>query len=430
MHQEFQEHFNNHIAQKSESIPAAPVLPEQKKDLQSEKRFVRPFDARFGAPDFISHPMLKENSELRLVQEKEEAKKNIEKILFSGNLEEIIRFLQEEKNEDDVFLLEIERVKKEYASELSSATFLNEKDWKILTALEIFDKGTFEHSVRTYLIAKEKLETRLTDLGHEIEAEGVILKQFYVACLFHDIGKLSIPKFILNSVIHDNVWTHLFMELPHEQQDEILTDNFLPVPDEYRNDHEKLHAFFEENEFRAVSAVPIGEAYTKPEEVAIMKERNIDVTLSLTKIMEPHEKNSKYILKKIGYGLEAILAGSHHSYNANDDSYEMPISISALQLGVQSAIMHFADLEDALSSDRSYGEKKPFMRKINIMLKHANEGNLPMKQVAASWINDDLKEISREDLLAASEYLKSVNNFLAEHIEKKEALYSNEILQN
>lgn len=91
--------------------------------------------------------------------------------------------------------------------------FLEEKDWESAVALELFHSETFAHSVRTYCIAKEKVEKRLSRdivLKDIFAREGVSLEQFYRTCLFHDIGKTAIPQEIIqNTVSKDEAITIL-----------------------------------------------------------------------------------------------------------------------------------------------------------------------------------------------------------------------------
>lgn len=426
MPQGFHEHFHNHIAPLTENVQDVPFLAEQKTETSTKKSATRPFDAQHSAIEFAALPLMKENDKLRIAKEKEAEKRALKQLFQSGNLENIENFLLDEETKHEAMQKEIQRVQNEYAAELSPATFLIDKDWKILTALELFDKGTFEHSLRTYIIAKEILETRITKLAKEIEQEGVILKQFYLACLFHDLGKLTIPKFIINSVVSDEVWTYLFMELPPEQQDEILIGYSLPFPDAYRSDHEKLHDFFNQHDFRAVTVVPANKAFNKQEELEIFAKRGIDSNLPLMKIIEPHEKESKNILKKLGYGLEALLAGHHHNYNpSKNQDIEDPTSTSALQVMVEitSDIIHTIDVYDALISHRAYSAKFSPLQILSSIIHHVEIGRIKNKWVAASIINDNLKKNDSPDFSQEAQELQLIEKFLKENLRDDEVSF-------
>lgn len=399
--------------------------------------FQTPFHAKHEAMPFAQNVTMLENLELhkkaKELENKEREKVQLEEFLQSGKTEEIVDFLLEDGFRfKKVFCEEIERVKSENPK-LSTENFLSEKDWKILTALEIFDKGTFEHSVRTCLIAKEtfETETRLPELGKEIEREGIILKQFYIACLFHDLGKFKIPKFILNSQTSDEVWTSLFMEmlaeLPLEKQDDILIEHKLPIPDKDRGDHSKVHAFFEQRGFRAVTVVPINKAFSTQQQLAALHERKFDENLPLIKIMEPHEKDSKQMLKKLGYGLEAILAGNHHGHDRNEEEQDIedPISTAAMQVIIELAsdIIHTFDVYDALINGRSYLKKQSHLHTLASIVHHTQDGKIKTKWVVASLLNDDLKQIKKEDFSQNSEELEIVKNFIEQNLRNNEISY-------
>jgi hypothetical protein len=429
MLQGFHEHCHNHIAPQTENIDDVPVLPEQKTEDLPKAHTPIPFDAQRGALEFAAHPLMKENNKLRIEREQKEEARALKKLFQSGNLENIENFLLDEKIEHKTMQKELQRVKSENLAELSSATFLIDKDWRILTALELFDKGTFKHSVRTYTIAREILENGPKKLKKEIEQEGVLLNQFYIACLFHDLGKFAIPKFILNSVVTDEVWTSIFMdELSTDEQDEIFLNRkpILYVPDEIRKDHTMLHKYFKEHDFRAVSYVPVCKAFSKPEQLETFKERGMDSNLPLMEIVKPHEKYSKMMLKKLGYGLEAILAGHHHNHDSTDEQeLENPASISALQVFVELSAdaIHTIDVLEAFSGGRTYISESSWTDKYHAVVHLAEIGKIKNKWVAASIINYRLKNSQEEQTSNETSELAEIKKFLAENLPEEEFSY-------
>jgi response regulator RpfG family c-di-GMP phosphodiesterase len=113
--------------------------------------------------------------------------------------------------------------------ELFSDTFeLTENDLEILMVMYRFNKGTFRHSIRTLSIVKNKINKPLEKnivlaewIGKEIQDMDV----FYRACLFHDIGKIAIPEFILTNKLNDIQWANYLFELtPSETNNSIIKD--------------------------------------------------------------------------------------------------------------------------------------------------------------------------------------------------------------
>lgn len=357
--------------------------------------------------------------------EGEKTKRRLVELFQSGNLEEIMAFILDE-SENVIFEQEMQRVKNEYREDLSYATFLMEKDWRILTALELFDKGTFKHSIHTYSIARKVLGNGPAKLRREIEQEGTILEQFYITCLFHDLGKFAIPKFILNSTVTDEVWNDIFLtQLSSEEQDEIFASHNPPliVPDRIRKNHAQLHKFFKDNDFRAVTVVPIRKAFNKPEELAAFEERGIDSNWPLLKIMGPHANNSRIMLKKLGYGLEAILAGHHHSNSSpHEQESENPTSTSALQVfdELSADTIQTFDVFEALSGDRSYTSDSSWTKKYHVVIHLAEIGKIKNKWIPASIINTILKNSQEDFTNMDANGLEEIRRFLEENLPEEE----------
>ena len=336
-------------------------------------------------------------------------KEKIENFFQSGNFKNITDFLADKKVESLAFHKEVLRVKKDYAKDLSSADFLTLEDWRILTAIELFNEKTFRHSIGTYAVARKKIEERLVELGQEIIHEGVELKQFYRSCLFHDIGKLAIPEFILNNTTTDDEWVYYFTEFSEDEQDQILVENKIIVPDAIRNDLEKLTDFFADNRIRAVKFIPI-KAILNKDQIEALEKQGFSPEDSLGEIMRIHEKKSEEILLKLGYVVESLLAGNHHNYNHKDRKLgEKPVSLSTMHISgeISANILHLADIQQALNGDRSYHHKQPMLRIMAFLVDDA-ENEIIDPTIAARWINDELKKMDPA-------YLYEIRNMKANH---------------
>lgn len=340
-------------------------------------------------------------------EETERAK--IKTFFQTGNFEEITNLLANKGVESLAFHKEVLRIKNDYKENLSSADFLTHEDWRILTAIELFDKKTFEHCVGTYIVARKKIEERLVELGQEIIQEGVDLAQFYRGCLFHDIGKMAIPEFILNNTTTDAEWVFHFMELSEDEQDKILVENKIIVPDAIRNDFEKMADFFTDNRIRAVKFIPIKAVLSK-EQLELFIKLGLSQDDSLGEIMRIHEKKSEEILLELGYVIESLLAGNHHNYKHRDKKLgEKPTSLSAVHISgeISSNIIHLADVQQALNGDRSYHHKQPMLRIMAFLIDDA-ENEIIDPIIAARWIDDELRKINPA-------YLDEIRNMKAKH---------------
>ncbi|MEK7555719.1 MAG: HD domain-containing protein [Patescibacteria group bacterium] len=316
-------------------------------------------------------------------------------IAQGGDYKAIDRELEKSRLFDE----QIKRVK-----EQAFIGFLTPENWKMLTALELFDKGTFEHSVETYHIARNKIEKVLDGqviIAKLIEQEGVLLEQFYRACLFHDIGKIEIPNFLINNKLTDGDWMDILCRMVCEEHNEELSRAVIKKTGlslGALSDEQHLRAVFAEKLLRAVKLVPVKEALTG-EEIEELKARGFSPDMSLSKILEAHEEASERILREAQFDIEGKLVGQHHNYKGKKiDEMEVPVATSSLCISVSLAdVMHLADVQQALQQHRSYKTKQS---KICMLatLAHQAELGYVSEYIAYLWINDEMKDISPEEL--------------------------------
>ena len=94
----------------------------------------------------------------------------------------------------------------------------------------------------------------------------------------------------------------------------------------------------------------------KPEQTREISERlasyGFSTDSSLTEVMRIHEKISQEILKDAEMPVEAEFVGTYHTRNGKTP---YTITIGILQITIDIAdIMHFADVEQAMGSERHY----------------------------------------------------------------------------
>ena len=416
--------------------------------ILANKNLPESSSARIGTNSFADHPSLRISKQL---QAEFEARERMS-IFKSGNIEKIVAFLNEDKNIDPVFEKEITKTEEQ----LPNADFLSSKDWRILTSIRLFNKETFEHSIGTYLIAREKIGKNIIELGIEIQHEGVLLEQFYRACLFHDIGKMAVPEFIITNKFNNNNWITMFMMLPVSQeniepetkkelesksenerqeymnkncQDDILTTylathrNILPPDDSIRDDIEAMTKYFEKNKIRVVELVPIS-TILEEDQANILERMGFNTNDSLKSIAAVHEQYSEEMLRKLGFVVEAFLAGNHHSCRHKDPRLgEKPVSITALHINAaiveaMITILHISDIKHALSGAREYVSKQPMLDLMAAFIDDANEGRIPSKHCTAVCIADELSAISPEnknEIRLANEGFAMIEKFIAQN---------------
>jgi len=343
--------------------------------------------------------------------ERAERERSARSIAQKGDYQAVINELEANGLLED----QINRVKEQIV-----IGFLTPENWQMLTALELYDKDTFEHCVSTYHIARDKVEKVLEDhvlIAKLIEREGVSLEQFYRACLFHDIGKIEIPNFILNNTFTDIDWIEVLCRLVCDEHDKALSSTILAktgISPGALSDKEFLRAVLKEKHIRAAKFVPIKESLTK-EEIRELEARGFSPEMSLGKILEVHEEASERILCDAHYDVEGKLVGQHHNYKRKKmKEVEIPIATSSLCISVSLAdVMHLADVQQALEQRRSYKTKQSKTRVLAILAEQAQLGYIS-EYITYLWISDELKEMTPEELQSESAQndLKAVYSLL------------------
>lgn len=257
-----------------------------------QNKTARPFSAKYSAAQFSKLGVLQENAQLHNAFEaKRKVRANIELFEYPNNVQEIHAFLANDKLEDPEFDKEISHTKQTYGEHLSSADFLSQKDWKILTGIKIFNKEILERSIETYQKIKNKIE-------QEIDQEVASMEKLYRTCLFKGLGEMTVPKIVLEHQKTDAEWTFYFMELPEEQQDDFLVENKIIIPDAIRNDLEKMTNFFAKNKISPAKFMPI-KTILNDKQISSFEKLELDVEKSFEEILQICQRKSREILASI-----------------------------------------------------------------------------------------------------------------------------------
>ena len=338
-------------------------------------------------------------------------------IANTGNFNNIYSKLKEK----GLLLYQVKRTETEYQDFLSKMEFLTAQDMELFTILELYDKELALHSINTYLLAKEKVEKTL---AHDVvlvdlfTKENVSPEQFFRACLFHDIGKIEIPNFILNNSTNEEKMNLILKDLVINRKDTATIAKLSEISGETIKSigYADIENVLKKHNLRSVHVVPI-KFILSQEELEIAKKRNIDTSLTLMEIIQTHENFSAKILIDLGLKTEGVLAGSHHNYHGNGSSYN--ITIEKLNLNVDIAeLIRLADITDALTTSRSYNNTEvPKLEILKIIMKEVNAGKINPK-LAYLWINDEVKTLETKSNQAfTSEEIENLT-FIKERLEK------------
>lgn len=296
---------------------------------------------------------------------------------------------------------EVAKTEKKQEEIIKELFCLSRKDLEMLTILRLFDKRTFDHSIDTHYTAKKKI-TRKLEEGFSffdlIRSENVSEEQFERACLFHDIGKISIPNFLLDSHYTDENWAQAFANMPRWRIHWTIMKNNLDIPKDLLDDPESLMEHILKKRIRAVKFVPIRMLFSK-KQIRDLDHRGFFDGLSLLNIIQTHEKESEKILEFMGYPTEARIAGSHHNYAATEGSHKNDGSPSYLMKegGFAADIVHLADIQEALKSNRPYLSQRPMLRTLAFMIDDAKKGLVDVR-ITYLWVKDEFEKIDENYL--------------------------------
>lgn len=357
-----------------------------------------------------------------LISGKVSSEEEARDITESGAYESIVKELSDKK------LLEgcVERTKEEFYLRIEKAHFNpTEKDWEMLTVMRLFHLDTAEHCIRTLEILSHKIHETLirpdgsaVNLDANIIAENIQIEEFLRAALLHDIGKIVIPRSILDNPLSNTNWwdiLSLAVSTPGKEADSIRAhiSKLAGVPfslNTYKND---LNA----KEVRPMQVCPVS-AILSAEEVSDLTKRGFSSEDTIAEIIMAHEDESRRILESAGFPVEAKLAGMHHNY-ARENIANESLSVEALQVGADvvgismADIIHLADVTDALLSPRSYKKQMPLPKVLVILIQHAKSGKVS-KEMTYMWIKSELAKsnISDEDKIEFAHDLDLIDDFL------------------
>ncbi len=316
------------------------------------------------------------------------------------------------------FINEVEKTKDECGNIFDSYISMSNKDWNILTILRLFDRPTFEHSIGSFLIVKEKIDN---NSSKKFSIKKIILEEvgsmdiFYRACLFHDIGKIVVPRFILANSLTDKDWVLRFYREVKKQKNKICFTtkhylkkyNIFHYADKIANaeNPEEILKILKENNLRPVNVFPLKFGISRRELRRLKKDYGFEGDMTLTDLIKIHEEESYNILKNLGYEKEAQIAGNHGNGEninlGNGPHLRGSLKISS-RLSRIIDLIHLADIQDALENRRYYHKEFTKLKIISILAQDAKKGIVD-KNLTCFWVSDELEKLKQD-----KEYLEKI----------------------
>lgn len=318
---------------------------------------------------------------------------NAEEIAGEGKYEDIVEKLRA----SGAFSACVENIRSRYGHRLSLDNFvMTEHDFEMLTVLGLYDASTMEHSVRTFELAYRIITHSFIEasgetiiMGDFLADAGVSLGQFLRAALFHDIGKVIIPRDILHNTLGDEeVLLKMFPEEELKREGEHAKKIIL----------QELYA----SGIRPIDVVPLKEVFTGEKYAELfcdLEKRGFSETATLKDVIRMHEPEGQRILTSLGYETEGELAGRHHNYEKEFYSHVMHTPYGVF--GVADLI-RIADITDALRSVRWYKKSLSELEVLFVLAKDAEAGKIDPR-LAYVWVRDQYAEFRKNGASVAAE---------------------------
>ena len=309
--------------------------------------------------------------------------------------------IEQRLHEQDLMQKERNRVRNQFSQFIESTDFptKSEQMWDLLTILELYDPETAIHSIKTYQIAKEKIEKILSRnilFSEIIQNEGVDLERFYFACLNHDIGKVEIPHFIIQNATTKDQWREKLEKcLEREEFSTTMLSRIGFDPKDKPNSSE-IAKRITDSCLRAEELLSVREGLTEDEIRKLEQDWDISPDLSLMDIIDEHADISGNIFERKDFPIAAEIVRGHHHKTPDTSSI---VSIDSLEISSDMAdILHLADVKQALESVRSYKEGFTPLQTVSTLVEHAEQGRIG-KEITYFWVKDEFYKLEKHGML-------------------------------
>jgi len=250
------------------------------------------------------------------------------------------------------------KFEKKFQTEIKKQPWLTDLDLELLLLMDSYHQELTAHSFQTCELVQVKLEKTLAfsiNLNSLLSETEVSKTQLLRAALFHDLGKIVIPKTILYNQTTNEELSQILSNLLFQQKDLETLINFqektklknLPAPEQFLSTLNSLG-------LRAVHIVPTKFLLNKTERKDVSL-KNLNLNLPLLDLIKIHEEASKEILTANNFYTEGKLAGTHHDYKKTGSSFTLDLPEFSLSFDLVE-IIRLADDISALTSFRSYNK--------------------------------------------------------------------------
>jgi len=347
-----------------------------------------------------------------------------ESICQAGNYETILATFALPGNKE-ILGEQMERLKKKEVQHNphEAGRHLRDHDWEMLTILELFDRATFEHCIRTYQVARQKIESSGpigAYLREHLQTEGLTPWDIELACLLHDMGKIAlVPKdLLLNNTLSNSDWHGLFEQFCHESCGHESGRYQSCDNKEARDTVASYETKLAENPLLREKDITPFSLCLSPEQNEYLKTvKNIDTSLSLGALIEQHQDISVDIASRYypeGSPMLELIGNHHERKLSADDSHA--VSQSTVRLSSLIATLRLADVYDAVHSARAYKKEEAIFSSLSVLIAHTEQGTVD-RELTKLWIEDELTHFDPKA------YLHTLKTHTSPRLEKEKVAY-------
>lgn len=295
---------------------------------------------------------------------------------------------------------------------LADCTFMTARDWDRLVSLWVYDKETAFHAIRTHRILNRVLRDS-PDLSRTLIASDITPEEEDHAAVLHDLGKIAIPRTLLNNTLtYNDTKELLFNMLQHG--DAVSWELVRKKLSLEGNDMQAVQQAIGNHSVRPIELLPIQHVAT-PEELAELARRGFNTaSQSYMDIIRQHERFSLLWLENEGPRV-AQIAGHHHT----PEESEFPVASSLLGTSshIASELLCATDRIEAITAERSYKKSVPLIVALAEEVRVCNSQNELNAFVTYHILKILFEDVSEEEREISSKESTIVQEFLQKHAE-------------
>ena len=343
-----------------------------------------------------------------------------QKIAGNGDCGEILNELKSA----DLLETYVATVKEKYLGIFNHADFVpSPEDWEMLTVLWLYDADIAEHSVRVFELAHELathkfvVQEATVHLQKLIEKHHVTLDQFLRASLFHDSGKITLPREAISNSLNDHEMGELFIRMLEKGDRNAILSALKINPSSVKTNEEALDRLYEMG-LRPKDAVPVREIFSGKDSAALemIKQSGFSPDETLGEILSRHEQAGGKLFAHSDKIVAHIIEHHHPGVQLPGKKKKDADHLRDLEF-----MLALVDEFDAFGHQRSYKKAMAPLVVLFELAREAESGRLD-RGLTYLWIANEYSHISALEKDGKRREIIKLETFLRDHENIKAAV--------